>query len=141
MPNLTVEDLQDVSALHHGYAGEPKHHCTHDKHAEGERPTFASKKELKRHLREHDPNAPRWHCGCCQNLGDNFEGKTRKDKVQTHLRTIHEKPKSKNNLGISCPEESCPTLLFTVASCLDEHLRQVHPNYPRDMPSQITNGE
>ena len=28
----------------------------------------------------------------------------RKDKVQTHLRKIHEKPRSENNKGICCPE-------------------------------------
>lgn len=97
-------------------------------------------KELKRHMKMHDPKATLWHCGCCQNLGDKFEPKVRKDKVQTHLRKKHAKPKSEHNKGIRCPEENCYTL-FTAASCLDEHWIQNHPSRPLQKPSQTITGK
>ena len=117
----------------------PKYYCMHCTHPG---PTFRSVKEWKRHERKHDPTARKWYCGCCQNLGDTFEASTRKDKVRDHIRLKHEKPKSgdKSNKGISCPVESCATL-FTVPSCLGEHLRQVHPDHSQIVPHQNTNGE
>ena len=138
MTTPTVADIQDGLATHQGYTEAPVYRCMDDRHPEGERPTFTSKKELKRHKKKHDPNAPRWYCGCCQNLGDKFEGNTRKDKVRDHMRNIHEKPKSEFELGIHCPE-GCLTL-FTVTSCLDEHLMQVHSSHSRGIPSQTTTG-
>ena len=139
--NPTVVDLPDALAFRHDHAEDPRYRCMDDTHPENDRPTFKSEKELKRHERAHNPNAKRWYCGCCQNLGDTFKGKTRKDKVQDHLRRIHEsKSEGTPNLGTRCPEEDCLTL-FTAASCLDEHMRQVHPDYPWDKTDQKLNGE
>lgn len=140
MANSTVPNLQDGSAVHHGYKDESKHRCTHHTHPEHERPTYTAKKELKRHSKVHDPHATLWRCGCCQNRGENFKPNTRKDKVQTHLGKRHARPKSEHNKGIRCPEAGCYTL-FIAGSCLDEHCRQDHPNHTRTIPSQMTIGE
>ena len=112
----------------------------HHTHPEDERPTYTAIKELKRHQKEHDPEAILWHCGCCQNLGVKFEPKVRKDKVQTHLRSIHEKRKSGRNKGNHCPAEGCYAL-FTAASCIDQHWRQHHAGQLQEAPSQTTAGE
>ena len=132
----TFRNLQDDSAVNNGCKEEPELSCPHC----DEKPTFAKKKEFNRHMKVHDPDAILWHCGCCQNLGDSFEPKVRKDKVQTHLRKIHDKPKSEDNKGIRCPQEGCYTL-FTAASCLHEHWIQTHSTHLRGLPSQTANGE
>ena len=141
MTKPTVDSL-DALAVSNDCTEEPKYRCRHNTHPENKGPTFKSEKELKRHERNHDPAARKWHCGCCQNLGDKFEASTRKDKVRDHIRLRHEKPKSgdKKNKGVSCPVEGCSTL-FTVVSCLGEHLRQEHPDHSQTIPRQNTNGE
>lgn len=111
----------------------------HPTHPKNDRPTFTAIRELRRHERVHDPNAPLWHCGCCQNLGREFEPNKRKDKVQSHLGRVHGKPKSESNTGICCPY--CCNTLFIAASCLDEHYRQNHSSHPQGMPSQTITGE
>ena len=136
----TLADSQDGPAADQGRQAEPRYRCTHPTHPEDERRTFSKKKELNRHMKVHNRDAILWNCGCCQNMGVNFEPKVRKDKVQTHLRKIHERPRSEDNKGIRCPEEGCYTL-FTADSCLDEHLRQTHSSHPREVPSQTANGE
>ena len=136
----TFAGLQDGSAFDHGCQEEMKHRCMHPTHLDDERPTFTAKKELTRHMKVHDPDAILWNCGCCQNIGNTFEPKTRKDKVYTHLRKIHEKPRSEDNKGIRCPMDGCYTL-FTAPSCLDEHWSQKHQGHPRELQRQTINGE
>ncbi len=140
MAYYTLADFEDAPAVDQDRQAEPKYRCMHPTHPDDERRTFSKKKELNRHMKVHNPDATLWSCGCCQNLGDNFEPKVRKDKVQTHLRKIHERPRSEDNKGISCPEKGCYTLC-TAASCLDEHLRQNHSSPPREIPSRTANGE
>lgn len=131
--DTTFGDLQNVLAHPHDRTDLPKQRCSHL----GCEKTFKREKDLKRHSIEHDSNATIWHCGCCQNLGDKLKGKPRKDKIQSHLRNIHGKTKS-----VECPEEGCYTL-FTTTSCVDEHLRQIHPGqhpgHTQGMPSQEIN--
>ena len=103
--------------------------------------TFKSRKELTRHARQHNPDSTLWYCGCCQNLGHSFEGKFRKDKVQTHLRNKHEisGPGAKKTIGIVCPTEGCHAL-FTAFLCVDRHLKQQHPNHTWDESNQSATG-
>ena len=97
--------------------------------------SFKNLKDYKRHAKIHDPNAILWYCGCCENLGQTYRGKERKDKVQTHLRNRHERPKSEDNKGIQCPVEGCYTL-FIAHSCLNFHLDIEHPNFGWERTSQ-----
>lgn len=130
----------DALAISNDCTEGPKYRCMDDTH-KNRGPTFKSERDLKRHWKIHDPDAPIWFCGCCQNLGKKFKGKIRKDKVQDHLRRIHD-PKSGGtpNPGTICLKEDC-LMLFTSASCLDEHLRQVHPSLLPTTPRQNTNGK
>ena len=131
----TVVELTNGLAVHQG-SMEPQKHCCIHPGCDGR---FAQKKDLKRHEKIHDPNSTLWYCGCCQNLGDKLKGggKTRKDKVQSHIRKIHDESKSMDNKGIICPEDHC-YFLFTGASCVDEHLREYHR---LDSSSHGLNGE
>lgn len=73
-------------------------------------------------------------------MGRPYKGKERKDKVQSHIRNRHERPKSEDNKGRPCPVEGCYTL-FTATPCLELHLQQDHPSHTGVMPSQTTHGE
>ena len=140
IPSPRSVDSSDALAVSNDCTEGPKYRCTHDTH-KNRGPTFKSERELKRHWKVHDPDARKWYCGCCQNLGEKFKGNTRKDKVQDHLRRIHEsKSAGTPNLGTICLKENCLTL-FTTASCLDEHLRQVHPGYRREMADKTMDGK
>ena len=99
---------------------------------------FKSIKELKRHAKGHNPNFY-WYCGCCQNLGRDFKGKARKDKVQDHLRNIHVMSENKKSIGLECPAESCNTL-FTAKSCRDKHMEQ-HPDCNLGESNLLINGK
>lgn len=140
MSASTVSDLQGSLAVQHGCTKEPKHRCMDPTHPESKRPSYTSKKELKRHEKVHDPKSKRYYCGCCRNLGVEYKDHTRKDKVRDHMRGKHGEPKSEDNLAIECPGEGCSVLL-TADSCIDEHMRQAHPGDQWEMPSQTTNSE
>lgn len=90
--------------------------------------SFKQKKDLRRHERNHE--TPQWYCGCCRNLRDPFKGVSRKDKLLDHMRKKHQLPGPGTGiLPSSCPEGNShngQTVLFTTASCVDEHLRQEH---------------
>lgn len=132
-----VEPFDDDITTLDNYIDETNLRCLVSK-CEGVK--FSSVKDLKRHAKNHNPGSTLWKCGCCQNLGILFEGKSRKDKVQAHLRSKHETSRSedKNNLGFPCPAQDCYNL-FTTLSCLDLHFKY-HPTHAGDLSNQPSNG-
>ena len=97
--------------------------------------------DLKRHEKEHDPDATVWQCGCCQNQGEHHNGTKRKDKLPGHLIKEHNAQRVDGRFpGILCKVPDCHTL-FSTALCLDKHLRQKHPEYPVNALERSINGE
>lgn len=89
---------------------------------------FKQQKDLTRHEKKH--RDPEFYCGCCRNLGIPFQGLPRRDKLVDHMRKDHQLPgKHSGKPPLDCRERNShngQTLLFTTASCVDEHLRQEH---------------
>ena len=136
--NSTIADLQSDRETRHGFTEQARFFCSHP---DCQDVSFGREKELNRHRLKHDDQYPRWQCGCCLKLGRTFIYE-RKDKLQSHLRT-HASPKPKRSIpGICCPDVNCRTL-FTAAPCLEEHLREEHPDCAgvRNLQSQVSNGE
>ena len=114
-----------------------KFYCTF---AQCQERSFKNLKDLKRHMKIHDPHSTLWFCGCCDNMGHTFVGKERKDKVQSHIRNRHDKFKSEDSKVTICQLDGCHKL-FTAPSCLDTHLERCHSHLKQGESRQnATNG-